>query len=101
MLTVMGRDPGWTMEAMARLFAHATSLNMNPVCWEVGFFNARDVVAAKCGPGWRDRPWTRLETVWGCALSVVSLSDGVALIAHGVGAPNEEARMHRIVAGEI
>lgn len=82
MVTMVGRDPEWTLRAMATLFAEATEHKMSPILWTLGFFNVRDMIAAR-GPGYQSKVWSELrpETVWGCGIVVEGLEDRIELIA--------------------
>lgn len=84
---------------MADLFARATQLNMSPVVWELGFFALRDLIGTK-DPAFRDRDWSqvRLETIWGCGISIETLGDGVVLVARGA-LVGSDAEFHRLTAG--
>lgn len=82
MLTTAGRDPAWTNRVMAELWANATRLNLQPLCWRLGFYGLRDVIRAR-DPDFQAKDYrtVRIPTVWGCEIQVVSLWDTTELVA--------------------
>jgi hypothetical protein len=79
--TLEGRDPADTHRIMGELFAHATKMNVEPLRWRLGFFNLRDVLSGR-DPLFRQHDYdrVRLESVWGCAMDVVTFYDTIELV---------------------
>lgn len=98
-ITMDGRDPAWSAKAMGQLFGAALERNLTPLQWEIGLFVLRDLEKAK-DPGFKDRPWKRTETFWGCPVKVVGIQDDVVLLVAGTIA-GREGNMHRLEAKEL
>lgn len=100
MFTTAGRDPARTNRVMGELWSHATKANLSPVRWRLGFYNLRDVLHAR-DPHFQERAFgtVRMETVWGCEIVVVSLSDTIELITYDRSAPRASA-FTTLVPGE-
>jgi hypothetical protein len=98
MVTTVGRDPESNQRTIATLFARATELNLTPLAWEVGFFIHRDLLRVH-GRKLEGEPWTRMESMWGCAVKTVGLQDTIALIAHGTF--KGTVGPHRLLAKEV
>lgn len=101
MVTTVGRDPAWTAEAMAKLWGHVEQSGFAPLHWEIGLFNLRDLVEGR-DEGFRGREWrvVRLETIWGCPISVATLFDHIALVAASKSSA-KDAELRRFVVGEV
>lgn len=81
MLTIQGRDESWSHRAMAELFAEAVKRNLQPHLWRVGYFVLRDLVKT-VDPLMKHKPrLNRPQTVWGCPIETIMLSDHVELVA--------------------
>ncbi len=95
---LVGRDPNWTHQAMGTVWSTATKLNLEPLVWEIGFLNLRDLIKAR-DPHFQERDYRvgRLETAWGCIIRVICLYDHVTLVANDKGGPQSTIR--RFTAG--